>query len=40
MLTTDEFVGVVAEEDDSSIAYNPVLERRLNHKVKADKLAM
>jgi len=38
MLTT-EFVGVV-EDDDSSIAYNPVLERRLNHIVKADKLAI
>ena len=39
MLTTDEFVGVV-EEDDSSIAYNPVLERRLNHKVKAENKAV
>ena len=34
MLNTDEFVGVV-EEDDSTVAYNPVVERRLNHKVKA-----
>lgn len=32
---TDTFMGV--NEDDSTIVYNPVMERRLNHRVKADK---
>ena len=34
--STEEFVGV--DEDDDAIVYNPVMERRLNHKVKAVKL--
>ena len=34
--STEEFVGV--DEDDNTIVYSPVMERRLNHKVKADKL--
>eukprot|EP00986_Skeletonema_menzelii_P005403 scaffold1953_cov146-Skeletonema_menzelii.AAC.7 len=33
--STEEFVGV--DEDDDAIVYNPVMERRLNHKVKAVK---
>lgn len=36
---TDKFVGVEGVGDDD-IVYNPVMERRLNHKVKADKLSL